>query len=73
MLREEALDLFRGDDELAPLPEPSGDLLEAQLGMFDVLDQHPEGGLRAPGARGQQRAPTREVFALSSIAPGVKG
>jgi hypothetical protein len=68
---EEPLDVFRATGQFSMLLQMGGDLIEAQRGIFDMLDQYPDGSLCAQGARGVGPLTEQSLLALLAVELGL--
>jgi hypothetical protein len=64
---EELLDAFGSQGQMALFLDTVGKLLEAQAWVFDVLDQHPHGGLGAQRGERAGWSQDRRLFTLTVI------
>ena len=71
MFVEEPLDVFRATGQFSLLLQMGGDLIEAQRGIFDMLDQYPDGSLCAQGARGVGPLTEQSLLALLAVELGL--
>ena len=71
MFLEEPRDVFRATGEFSLLLQMGGNLLEAQRGTFDMLDQYPNRGLCAQGARGVGPLTKQSLLALLAVELGL--
>ena len=71
MFFKEPLDVFGGNRQFSLLLEKGGELLEAQRGIFDMLDQYPDGSLCAQGARGVGPLTEQSLLALLAVELGL--
>ena len=71
MFVEEPLDVFRATGQFSLLLQMGGDLIEAQRGIFDMLDQYPDGSLCAQGARRIGPLTEQSLLALLAVELGL--
>ena len=71
MFVEEPLDVFRATGQFSLLLQMGGDLIEAQRGIFDMLDQYPDGSLCTQGARGVGPLTEQSLLALLAVELGL--
>ena len=71
MFLEEPRDVVRATGKFSLLLQMGGDLLEAQRGIFDVLDQYPDGGLCAQGVRRVGPLKKQSLLALLAVELGL--
>lgn len=68
MFLEEPIDVFGGNGQFSLLLQMEGKLLEAQRGIFDMLDQYPDGGLGAQRGRRIGLWSQESLLALRAVA-----
>ena len=71
MFLEEPRDVVRATGQFSLLLQVGGDLLEAQRGIFDVLDQYPDSGLCAQRVRRVSPLKKQSLLALLAIELGL--
>ena len=67
MFVEEPLDVFRATGQFSMLLQMGGDLNEAQRGIFDMLDQYPDGCLCTQRARRVGTLTQESLLALLAV------
>src|ERR1035438_6283449 len=67
MFVEEPLDVFGGNRQFSLLLEKGGELLEAQRGIFDMLDQYPDGCLCTQRTRRVGTLTQESLLALLAV------
>ena len=73
MFLEEPLDVFGGHGQFSLLLQMGGQLLKAQSGIFDMLDQYPDGGLGAQRGRRVGPLSQESLLALRAVELGFFG
>jgi hypothetical protein len=68
---EEPRGVVRATGEFSLLLQMRGDLLEAQRGIFDMLDQNPNRSLRAQGTREVGPLKKQSLLALLAVELGL--